>query len=42
MRLTYLLFISLPALAQNAGDWPTYNRDLASFSLLTVNADHPG
>src|ERR1700728_1605555 len=37
MRLTYLLLISLPALAQKAGHWPTYNRDLASsrFSPLT-------
>jgi glucose dehydrogenase len=33
----YLLLISLPLLAQSPGDWPTYNRDLASsrFSPLT-------
>ena len=37
MRITVLLIAALPLCAQSAGDWPTYNRDLAAtrFSPLT-------
>lgn len=37
MKLSLFLIAALPLLAQSPGDWPTYNRDLAStrFSPLT-------
>lgn len=45
MRISIFLIAALPLLAQNLGDWPTYNRDLAStrFSPLTqINASNAG
>lgn len=45
MKLSLLLIAALPLLAQSPGDWPTYNRDLAStrFSpLAQINASNVG
>src|SRR5258708_1595225 len=41
MRLIVLLF-TLPAFAQNAADWPTYNRDLASTRYSPLTQINPG
>jgi len=43
MRLTLLLIIAaFSAFAQNAADWPTYNRDLASTRYSPLTQINPG
>ena len=42
MRLTFLLLVVIPGFAQNAADWPTYNRDLASSRYSPLTEINPG